>query len=181
MRPVLSDCTVSMVKRQVNYELGGVWKEVVMTYSMPQPVMSEMTEETHGNLGHDQRYFDVHSDRAPIVYKSTRLVVQGSRAHPASYSVGSDSGGLVVSMLASGTQVRGFEAVGFFGRNNPQHAFLPRGSKVPCRRFAACKRSLWSRNRRLNWPTISRPIPSFTNRGLACRLTWSDSGDDGRS
>ena len=33
-------------------------------------------------------------------------------------------GGLVVSMLASGTQDRGLEAVGFFGRKNPQHAFL---------------------------------------------------------
>ena len=36
------------------------------------------------------------------------------------------------------------EAVGFLGRKNPQHAFLRRGSKasVPCRRSAACKRSL---------------------------------------
>jgi hypothetical protein len=31
------------------------------------------------------------------------------------------------------------EAVGFFGRKNPQHAFLRRGSKAACRRFAACK------------------------------------------
>jgi hypothetical protein len=30
------------------------------------------------------------------------------------------------------------EAVGFFGRKNPQHAFLRRGSKAVCRRFAAC-------------------------------------------
>jgi len=36
------------------------------------------------------------------------------------------------------------EAVGFLGRKNRQPAFLRRGSKavVPCRRFAACKRSL---------------------------------------
>jgi hypothetical protein len=38
-----------------------------------------------------------------------------------------------------------------------------------------------SLNRRQNWPAISRPIPSFTNRGLSCRLTWSASGDDGRN
>jgi hypothetical protein len=38
-----------------------------------------------------------------------------------------------------------------------------------------------SRNRRPNWPTISSPIPPFTNRGLSCRLTWSTSGDDGRN
>jgi hypothetical protein len=39
----------------------------------------------------------------------------------------------VVSTLASGTQDRGFEpaeAVGFFGRKNPQHAFLRRGRKA---------------------------------------------------
>jgi hypothetical protein len=35
------------------------------------------------------------------------------------------------SVLAFGNQVRGFSpAVGFLGRNNPQHAFLPRGSKA---------------------------------------------------
>ena len=58
-------------------------------------------------------------------------------------SVGSGFGGLVVSVLASGTQDRGFEplvpkiagsnpaeAVGFFGRKSPQHAFLRRGSKA---------------------------------------------------
>jgi hypothetical protein len=38
-----------------------------------------------------------------------------------------------------------------------------------------------SRNRRPNWQTISRPIPSFVNKGLSCRLTWSASGDDGRN
>jgi hypothetical protein len=37
-------------------------------------------------------------------------------------------GDLVVSMLASGTQDR--EAVGFYLRKNPQHAFLRRGSKA---------------------------------------------------
>jgi hypothetical protein len=46
--------------------------------------------------------------------------------------------------------------------------------KEPC--------DLWgSQNRRPNWLAISHPIPSFTNRGLSCRLTWSTSGDDGRN
>jgi hypothetical protein len=37
-------------------------------------------------------------------------------------------------MLPSGTQVYRVqtEAVGFFGRQNPQHAFLRRGSKAVC-------------------------------------------------
>jgi hypothetical protein len=35
-------------------------------------------------------------------------------------------------MLASGTQDRGFEAIGFFWRKNPFHAFLWRGSKAVC-------------------------------------------------
>ena len=45
-------------------------------------------------------------------------------------------GGLVVSMLASGTQVfagsNPVEAVGFIGCKNPQHASLRRGSKRIC-------------------------------------------------
>jgi hypothetical protein len=39
------------------------------------------------------------------------------------------------------TQVRGFnpaEAVGFFGRKNPQHAFLRRGSKAVCPMSQIC-------------------------------------------
>jgi hypothetical protein len=42
-------------------------------------------------------------------------------------------GGLVVSMLVSGTQDRGFEPGQnrrFFGRKYPQHAFLRRGNKA---------------------------------------------------
>jgi hypothetical protein len=53
------------------------------------------------------------------------------------------------SVLAFGTQVRGFKPGRsrriFQGEKNPQHAFLRRGSKsrsIPCRRFAACKRTL---------------------------------------
>jgi hypothetical protein len=37
-------------------------------------------------------------------------------------------GGVVVSMLASGSRVR----VGFFRCKNPQHAFLWRGSQIIC-------------------------------------------------
>jgi hypothetical protein len=77
------------------------------------------------------------------------------------------------------------EAVGFFGRKIHNMPFF--GGKVktsvPCRRFAACKRTLWS-----TWESESQAkltghfspvIPSFTNRGLSCRLTWHASGDDG--
>jgi hypothetical protein len=38
-------------------------------------------------------------------------------------------GGLVVSMLASGTRPKPSD---FSGRKNPQHAFLRRGSKAVC-------------------------------------------------
>jgi hypothetical protein len=56
---------------------------------------------------------------------------------------------------------------------------------VPCRRFAACKRTL-----RFTWESelqaklaghFSPIIPSFTNRGLSCHLTWGACGDDGRN
>ena len=43
-------------------------------------------------------------------------------------------GGLVVSMLASGTQVCGFKP----GRKNPQHTFLRRGSKRICPMSQLC-------------------------------------------
>jgi hypothetical protein len=39
---------------------------------------------------------------------------------------GDGFGGLVVSMLASGSRVRGFSC------KNPQHAFLRRGSQIIC-------------------------------------------------
>jgi hypothetical protein len=77
------------------------------------------------------------------------------------------------------------KAVGFFGRKKI-HSMPSFGGEVvtsvPCRRFAACKRSL-----RFTWKSESRAkltghfspvIPSFTNRGFSYRLTWSASGDD---
>jgi hypothetical protein len=46
-------------------------------------------------------------------------------------------GGLVVSILATGTRVR--EAVGFFRYpENPKYAFLQRGSKIICPMSQLC-------------------------------------------
>ena len=64
-------------------------------------------------------------------------------------------GGLVVSMLASGTGSIPAEAVGFFGGKNPQYAFLGREVKPsPMSQIcAACHRTLGlrgSRNHRQN-------------------------------
>jgi hypothetical protein len=51
-------------------------------------------------------------------------------------------GGLVVSMLASGTQDRGFTPGRslriFSGEKNPQHAFLRKGSKAVCPMSQIC-------------------------------------------
>ena len=51
-------------------------------------------------------------------------------------------GGLVVSMLASGTHIYGVQTrpkpFDFFGRKNPQHAFLRRGSKRICPMSQLC-------------------------------------------
>jgi hypothetical protein len=48
----------------------------------------------------------------------------------------SSFGGLVLSLLASGTRVRGFKPGRsrqiFSGEKNPQHAFLRKGSKAVC-------------------------------------------------
>jgi hypothetical protein len=98
--------------------------------------------------------------------------------------IASGFGGLVVSVLASGTRVRGFKpgrsekilsTPSFGGEVNPS---------VPCRSFAACKKSITISVEvvivRLNlFDHFSPIIPPFTNRGLSGCLTWSASGDDG--
>jgi hypothetical protein len=87
------------------------------------------------------------------------------------------------------------EAVGFFGWKNPQHAFLRRGNKasVPCRTFAACKRS-----RHLPWKShavgkigsaISRPyfLPSLieishvAGRGVPLEMTGETKSGEQRA
>ena len=86
----------------------------------------------------------------------------------------------MVSMLASGTQDRGFDpgrSRRIFGRKNPQHAFLGGGEVKPSpmsQICAACQRTLGlrgSRNHRQNLTGHFSPvIPSFADRGLSCRL-----------
>jgi hypothetical protein len=99
-------------------------------------------------------------------------------------------GGLVVRMLASGTQHRGFDPgqsrrifrakkihsmPSFGGEVKPSVPVADlRHVKEPC---DLCR----SQNRRPNWPAISRPIPSVTNSSLSCSLTWNASGDDGQN
>ena len=82
-------------------------------------------------------------------------------------------GGLVVSMLAGSIPA---EAVGFFGRKNPQHAFLGGGSKAIS--HVADLRGM-SKNPGFTWKSKSQAkltghfspvIPSFADRGLSCRL-----------
>jgi hypothetical protein len=86
----------------------------------------------------------------------------------------------VVTMLASGTQVRGF------GRKKssaclPSEGKYSRLSHVAALRYVKNPYNLrGSRDCRLNlighFSPIIRP---FTNRGLLLRLTWSASGDEG--
>jgi hypothetical protein len=95
---------------------------------------------------------------------------------------------LVVSMLATGTQDRGFKpakAVWFFGRNDPHHAFFQKGSKAVSVMLQLCGmwkplQFSWKSHFRLNYVCHFSPIiPLFTDRGLSRHLTWSASGDDG--
>jgi hypothetical protein len=59
---------------------------------------------------------------------------------------GVDLGGLVVSVLATGPKVRGFDPDRgrwiFKGDKNLEHHFLQRGSKAVGPMFTACKRTL---------------------------------------
>jgi hypothetical protein len=96
-------------------------------------------------------------------------------------------GGLVVSIRASGTQVRGFK-LGRSRRKNPQHAFLRRRSKAVCPMSQLCGMlkihtiSVKVVIVRLNLIAHFSPIiPPFTNRGLPRRLTWNSSADDGET
>jgi hypothetical protein len=84
-------------------------------------------------------------------------------------------GGIGVSVLPLKPKFAGSNPAE--GRKNPQHAFLRRGRKAACRRFAACKRSLELRGIRILGQIcrkISRPrrVPPFATRGLSRRWTW---------
>jgi hypothetical protein len=88
----------------------------------------------------------------------------------------------VVSMLASGTQVRGFtpgRSLPIFRAKKKIHSMPSFGGKVkpsvPSRRFAACKRTLqfpWKSNCRLNlighFSPIVPPFASLTSYGVEC-------------
>jgi hypothetical protein len=79
------------------------------------------------------------------------------------------------------------EAVGFFGKKNPQHAFLRRGNKAVCPMscFTACKRTQkWrgSCHFRQNFSAISRPyfhlpllgsLASLQTLGASCGESWN--------
>jgi hypothetical protein len=94
-------------------------------------------------------------------------------------------GGLVVSMLASGTQVRGFKPgqkpSDFSGQKIHSMPSFGREVKpsVPCRRFVACKKHPAIYVEVGIAGQIDRPFLAQFRR--TCRLTWSASGDDGRN
>ena len=83
------------------------------------------------------------------------------------------------SVLAFGTQVRGFKPVGFLRAKKILSAPSFGGEvkpSVPCRKFAACKRSLELRGSRILdeiCRNISRPrrVPRSAARGLSRRWT----------
>src|SRR5215510_11489656 len=76
------------------------------------------------------------------------------------------------------------EAVGFFGRKNPKHAFLRRGSKAVCPTSHVKEPYNYrgSRNCRLNLIGHFSPIvPPLAKRGLSRGLMWSASGGEARN
>jgi hypothetical protein len=104
------------------------------------------------------------------VYRVHYLVHKTSLRAPACFS---GFGGLGVSVLASGTQVRGFKPGRsrriFKGAKILSTPSFGRAVKpwVPCRRFAACKRTLnvtWKSAFRQNSRSYSPPISSNFRR-----------------
>jgi hypothetical protein len=96
----------------------------------------------------------------------------------------------VVSMLASGTQVRGFKpgrSHRFFSGENHQHAFLRKGSKAVCTMSQICsilKNPVitWKLGHRQNLPAISRPIfPPFATRSARVVGDVEASGGESRN
>jgi hypothetical protein len=86
------------------------------------------------------------------------------------------------SVLAFGTQVRGSnpaEAVGFFGRKNPQRAFLRSGSKavwvMSC--FTSCKRTQNWRGSRHFGKTLVHFSPIVPPSAAGFASVASDAGD----
>jgi hypothetical protein len=98
-------------------------------------------------------------------------------------------GGLVVSMPASCTRVRGFKPGRshriFSGEKNPQHAFLRKGSKPVCHMSQICGmlKNLvitWKLGHRQNLPAISRPIvPPFAT--ISARVVGDVEASGGES
>ena len=88
-------------------------------------------------------WFYIHSDLHSWYAAAWRVYIYVLKCRMKKYllelTIWRGFGGLVISMLASGTRVRGFEPVGFFGcPNNLQHAFLQRGSERICPMSQLC-------------------------------------------
>jgi hypothetical protein len=96
-------------------------------------------------------------------------------------------GGLVVSMLAPGTQVRGFKTPAklsdFSGKKMPSFGGEVK-SLVPCRRFVACKRYLIGVKRGSFWQNYRTPfsptVPPFAATRRA-RIVGDMEASDGES
>jgi hypothetical protein len=71
------------------------------------------------------------------------------------------------------------EAVGFFGRKNPQHAFLRRGSKAVCPMscFTACKRTQkWRGSRQFRQNSLGHFSPIVPSSAAGFASIASDAG-----
>jgi hypothetical protein len=101
-------------------------------------INSEVPANAFILAGHNLHAMNVHH-----TFQST-LDTQVTDTLTTEVTVGLSSfGGLLVTMLAYGTQDCGFKpgrAIGHFGRKNPQHAFLQRGSKAICPLSQLCGR-----------------------------------------
>jgi hypothetical protein len=97
-----------------------------------------------------------------------------------------DFGGLVVSILASVSRVRGFKPDRsrriFYVKILSMPSF---GGEVklslPCPNFGACNRTQQPQFITGCWQNSYVEFPSFANRGLSCRMVRSASGDEGRN
>jgi hypothetical protein len=103
----------------------GLWCHYSVSLMVSTPLCCMICwSVTQHSVQHNWSFFLLISKLRHVSTFQTAIFRPSIRTNSVQYYDPSGFGGLVVSMLASGTQVRGF------GRKNPQHAFLRRGSKA---------------------------------------------------
>ena len=143
-----------------------------MEHSTTSPKVDSQEESSKEMVGDHNRPLGLLLERMMICFSYLSQTSSGS------YNIIETQVMWSLSMLAFSTQVHGFKP-GQSHRTFKGEKILSMPSfggevkpSVPCRRFAACKRSLnvaWKSTFRQNYQTfLAHRVPPFATRGLSC-------------